>query len=65
MDGMATPKRRKPKGERKDEEIRIRVTAEEKAAFNAAAKKQGRELSNWLRFVANEAAGNGKSRGEG
>ena len=54
---MATPKRRKPKSERKDNDIRIRVTTEEKDAFNAAAKKEDRELSNWLRWLARRASG--------
>jgi uncharacterized protein (DUF1778 family) len=33
----------------RDETLEIRVTAEEKAAFNAAAEHEGRTLSNWVR----------------
>jgi uncharacterized protein (DUF1778 family) len=54
------PKRRKPKEERKDESMRLRLTAEEKEAWTNAAEKEGRDLSNWLRYLANEAT---KSRG--
>lgn len=59
MDFMVT-KRRKPRAERKDESMRLRLTAEEKEAWTKAAEKEGRDLSNWLRYLANEAA---KSRG--
>ncbi len=37
--------------------IRLRLTAEEKAAWARAAEKDGRDLSGWLRRVANCAAG--------
>ena len=55
------PKRRKAKVERKESDLRIRVTAEEKASFTDAAKLASRTLSDWLRVVAKEAAA--KSRG--
>jgi uncharacterized protein (DUF1778 family) len=58
---MAT--RRKSRDERKDESMRIRVTAEEKAIWMAAAERDGRDLSGWLRFIANreaDAAGAGR-----
>jgi hypothetical protein len=55
MDGMAA-KRRKAKDERKDDEIRVRVSAKEKEVWTATAKKDGRDLSNWLRFLATQAA---------
>ena len=48
---MAT--RRKPRDERKEESIRIRVTADEKDAWTAAAERDGRDLSGWLRYLAN------------
>ncbi len=35
--------------ERKDEVIRVRVTAEQKAAFAAAAARAGYDISTWLR----------------
>lgn len=53
---MAAVKRRKAKRERKDEEIRLRVTKVEKLAFARAAEQEGRDLSNWLRWVARRAA---------
>jgi uncharacterized protein (DUF1778 family) len=56
MDGMAA-KRRKTKGDRKSEEVRVRVTAEEKETFTAAAKKDDRDLSGWLRALARKASG--------
>ena len=45
--------------------IRLRLTEEEKAAWARAADKDGRDLSNWLRWVANRAAGmiDGPARG--
>jgi uncharacterized protein (DUF1778 family) len=52
---MAT-KRRKAKAERKEESIRLRLTTEEKTAFNEAAAREGRDLSNWLRWVARREA---------
>jgi len=61
MDWM---KRRKPKEERKEEEIRVRLTSVEKEAWTEAAKRDEREgLSAWVRYVANQAAKVGKSRG--
>lgn len=45
---MATVKRRKPKALRKEESIRIRVTAEQKAALEEAAKRAGIGVSSWL-----------------
>lgn len=48
---MAT--RRKVRDERKGESIRIRLTAAEKGAWTAAAEHDGRDLSGWLRFLAN------------
>lgn len=50
-------KRRKATSARKVEDIRLRVTKAEKAAFNKAAKSEGRGLSNWLRWHARKAAG--------
>lgn len=57
MDYMATAKRRKAKVGLKDETIRVRLTAAEKEAFTAAAVKVGRDLSNWLRWIASREAG--------
>lgn len=54
MDRM---KRRKAKDERKDESIRLRLTAVEKEAFTKAAEREKRDLSGWLRWVASKASG--------
>lgn len=51
-----TAKRRKPKDERKGESMRVRVTDAEKKAWTKAAEADGRDLSNWLRFLANREA---------
>jgi DNA repair protein RadD len=47
---------RKSDDERKDEIIRLRVTAEQKRRFEEAAKKDRRDLSDWLRIVVEDAA---------
>ena len=44
--------RRKPKGDRKEASVRIRMTESQKKAFDAAALKEGLELSGWMRSVA-------------
>jgi uncharacterized protein (DUF1778 family) len=55
MDGMAI-RRRKLKDERKSDEIRVRVTTAEKELWTTAASRDGRDLSGWLRFLANREA---------
>jgi len=52
--GKRTPPRAKPI---KDEVIRMRISAEQKAALTAAAERDGLDLSVWLRQVALRAAG--------
>ncbi len=42
---------------RKDEVVRMRVTAVQKAALEEAAVRDGLELSAWLRQLALRAAG--------
>jgi hypothetical protein len=49
-------KRRKPREGRKDDEVRVRVTSEEKGLWTASAKADGRDLSGWLRYLANREA---------
>jgi len=56
--GRMAVKRRKSREERKSNEVRVRVTPEEKERWTAAAKKDHRDLSGWLRHLANDAAGN-------
>jgi hypothetical protein len=51
---MATA-RRKPKSERKEEVLRIRVSKEQKDALADAAKKDGLDVSTWLRSLALKA----------
>jgi len=40
--------------------MRIRVTTAEKEAWTAAADRDGRDLSGWLRFLANREASDGR-----
>ena len=42
---------------RKDEVVRMRVTAEQKEAMTAAASQEGLDVSAWLRQLAMRAAG--------
>lgn len=42
-------KRRKPKGDRKAQSIRFRLTDEERAKIDAAAGKAHLDLSAWIR----------------
>ena len=42
---------------RKDEILRVRITADQKRALIAAAERDGLELSAWLRQLALRAAG--------
>lgn len=54
--GPVAAKRRKPRDERKEESIRIRITTAEKEAWAKAAAADGRDVSGWLRHLANQAA---------
>lgn len=57
-------KRRKPKAERKEADIRIRVTPEQKKLLTEAALQAGLDVSSWLRSLGmREANGNGRSPG--
>ena len=51
------PKRSTKEKTTKDDVVRMRVTGEQKAAMNAAADREGLELSAWLRQLALRAAG--------
>ena len=53
---MTTPSSRKTKDQRKDYDIRIRVTADQKRILTEAAKKAGLDLSPWLRSIAVQQA---------
>lgn len=46
-----------PEKPTKDDVIRMRVSAEQKATIMAAAERDGLELSAWLRQLALRAAG--------
>jgi uncharacterized protein (DUF1778 family) len=50
-------KRRKPKAQRKEGLIQIRVTLEQKAAMSSAAERMGLDLSSWLRLIGLREAG--------
>jgi len=50
-------KAKPPEKVRKDDVVRMRVTAEQKQALEAAAAREGLELSAWLRQLALRAAG--------
>jgi uncharacterized protein (DUF1778 family) len=50
-------KRRKPKTQRKEESIRIRVSAQQKRALIAAAERAGLDVSSWLRTLGLREAG--------
>ena len=52
---MAKPVGRKPKKELKADVIRLRVTADQRADYERAAKDAGLELSSWFRFLATQA----------
>lgn len=44
-------KRRKPKAQRKEESIRVRVTEEQKRLLMERADKAGLDVSAWLRAI--------------
>jgi uncharacterized protein (DUF1778 family) len=50
-------KRKTPPSNQKGEVVRMRITAEHKQALQEAARKNGLELSQWLRQLALRAAG--------
>lgn len=52
----AAKKRRKPKAERKEEILRIRLTKGQKARLESAAKHVGVPVSTWLLSVGLQAA---------
>jgi hypothetical protein len=49
---VGSVKRRKPKAERKETSLRIRLTAEQKERLTKAAKKAGLDASGWVRSIA-------------
>jgi uncharacterized protein (DUF1778 family) len=55
-------KRRKPKSERKEATILIRLTDEQKEKLTAAAKKAGLDLSGWVRSLALREAADSEAR---
>lgn len=52
-----SPKKRTVARVRKDDTVRMRVTAEQKQTLTDAAARDGLELSQWLRQLALRAAG--------
>jgi hypothetical protein len=54
-----TKKRRKPAAQRKEDQIRVLVTGDEKARIERAARKSGLAAASWLRSLGlREAAKN-------
>lgn len=49
-------KRRKPKAERKDMEVRVRLTVAQKRLLAAAADRESLAVSSWVRKVALQTA---------
>lgn len=58
-------KRRKPKAERKELMLRIRLTAEQKERLEAAAKEVGAPVSTWLLGIGLAAAKKADGGGRG
>ena len=54
-------KRRKPKQNRKEQLVQIRVTAEQKRIMTEAADRVGLDLSSWLRQLGLKAASSASS----
>ncbi len=52
----APPARRKADEDRRESIIKVLVTSDERASFQAAADAAGMSLSTWLRHVAIKAA---------
>jgi len=48
-------KRRKPKSQRKEELVRIRLTSEQKEMFVNGAAAAGLDVSSWLRTLGIQA----------
>jgi len=48
--------RKRPVQTRKGDEIKIRVSAEDKRLFEEVARQRGLSVSGWLRMVALDAA---------
>ena len=55
-------KHRKRKEDRKEISIRVRLTAEQKGLLAKAARRDGLDLSAWLRFVAIKEANEKQSK---
>ncbi len=49
-------KRRKPKAARKENQIRIRLTHQQKEKLVRAAERAGLDVSSWLRTIGLQAA---------
>ena len=51
------PKRRKPAELRKESQLHLRVTEDQKGAFERAAEREGLDVAAWARSVLLKAAG--------
>jgi uncharacterized protein (DUF1778 family) len=54
--------RRKPKAQRKEASIRIRVSADQKRTLVTAAERAGLDVSSWLRALGLREAGPGRDK---
>jgi hypothetical protein len=57
MSGMAEKRAVDPRSGRKDQVVRMRVSASEKEAMEKTAARSGLSVSAWLRQLALRAAG--------
>ena len=51
MENGRQKKHRKPRTQRKEQSIRVRVTAQQKRALAERAQREGLDVSAWLRAV--------------
>jgi hypothetical protein len=49
------PKGKKAKNDAKRDDVRLRISPEDKVRFQAAARRKGLSLSSWLRMLALES----------
>ncbi len=49
-------KKVKPSPKNKTDDVKLRITVEDKTRFQEAARRRGLSLSAWLRMVAMDAA---------
>ncbi len=55
-------RRRKPKAERKEQQVRVLLTEDQKRELSVAAKRTGQGLATWLRVVGLREAARERDR---